>query len=116
MPKLVTLPREESMKRLRAAGVPDATIGTAFGLTHQRVGKILGPHEREPVYINEESIDVPAYLKAWRKRNGVTQAELGRLIGIHPQTLAPWEQGRTGCSLPSLLVRYLDLLEMMGVR
>jgi DNA-binding XRE family transcriptional regulator len=109
--------REESMRILRERGVTDRTIGKAFGVTPQRVGAILGAHPVTNVKQHiHKNINLPEYLKLWRARNGVTQAALANMIGVNTHTLAPWEQGRVKCSLPRLLVRYLDMLERDGLK
>ena len=48
-------------------------------------------------------------LKNWRKRWGVTQNELARLLGIYQETVSRWERGKRG--IPSHLSLALDALE-----
>ena len=39
--------------------------------------------------------EVGARLKEWRIKQGLTQKELGEILGVARQTIASWEIGRT---------------------
>jgi hypothetical protein len=107
--------REETMRVLREGEVPDALIAAAFGVSRQRLHKLLGPHPAvpKPAKIRPDTDglpgDFPGWLLAWRHAHGLTQTEAGALVGVSWNTWARWERGNDGCSLPWLLYRYLRL-------
>lgn len=117
----MTIDRDTSMRVLREGDVPDSLIGAAFGLTRQRVHNILGPPDRDrrrtvpvrpPVDTGEDlPDDLPAFLRGWRARQGLSQAAAARELGVAMMTYAHWEQDAHGCSLPVLLVKYIRLTE-----
>ena len=111
----MSIPREESMRVLREGNVPDALIGAAFGVSHQRVGAILGKHAapkpRQTRDAERALSDLPAFLREWRLRNRMNQVEAAGAAGVLTSTWNTWERGRVGCSTPLLLARYLLLLE-----
>lgn len=49
-------------------------------------------------------------LKNWRKRWGVTQIELARLLGTYQETISRWEREKRG--IPSHLSLALEALEI----
>ncbi len=115
-PLTVTLPREESMRVLREGNVSEALIAAAFGLTRQRVNKILGSNpDRKPLAVpykpGDDYPDLPTYLKAWRARQRLSQQGAANMLHVSLKTYYAWENGRQGCTLPVILVKYLDLLE-----
>lgn len=103
--------RETSMRVLREGGVTDVLIGAAFGISHQRVGAILGPHTKPVPPEDPYPADMPAMLKAWRKRHALSQAAAARELGISWAAYCHWEQGAAGCSLPGLLAKYVRLYD-----
>ncbi|MBM4287110.1 MAG: helix-turn-helix transcriptional regulator [Deltaproteobacteria bacterium] len=48
-------------------------------------------------------------LKNWRKRWGITQMELARLLGTYQETISRWEREKRG--IPSHLPLALEALE-----
>jgi predicted transcriptional regulator len=48
-------------------------------------------------------------LKLWRKKWGITQVELARMLGTYQVTIARWETGSR--KIPFLLPLALDALE-----
>jgi len=48
-------------------------------------------------------------LKNWRKRWGITQIELARLLGTYQETISRWEREKRG--IPSHLFLALEALE-----
>jgi DNA-binding transcriptional regulator YiaG len=48
-------------------------------------------------------------LKNWRKKWGITQIELARLLGTFQETISRWERGKRG--IPSHLFLALEALE-----
>jgi len=48
-------------------------------------------------------------LKNWRKRWGITQIELARLLGTYQETISRWEREKRG--IPSHLSLALEALE-----
>lgn len=48
-------------------------------------------------------------LKLWRKKCGITQVELARMLGTHQVTIARWETGAR--KVPFLLALALEALE-----
>lgn len=113
--------RDDAMRSLREDGVADATISRAFGISKQRIGAILGPSGRDkrmsqptlPDATLDDAIltDLPGFLKSWRKSHGLSQAGMATLLGVSLTAYVAWEGNRVGCSLPVLLIRYLNLLE-----
>ncbi len=51
----------------------------------------------------------PNELKTWRKKLGLSQEKLARLLGSHRVSIAQWETGRRG--IPSFLPLALEALE-----
>ena len=54
----------------------------------------------------------PDDLKKWRKRNGYSQPQLARTLGVIPLTVSRWERGVR--EIPSFLHLALECLEMKG--
>ena len=48
-------------------------------------------------------------LKLWRKKRGITQVELARMLGTYQVTIARWETGSR--KIPFLLPLALEALE-----
>jgi len=48
-------------------------------------------------------------LKNWRKKWGITQIELARLLGTYQETISRWERDKRG--IPSHLPLALEALE-----
>jgi transcriptional regulator with XRE-family HTH domain len=48
-------------------------------------------------------------LKNWRKKWGLTQIELARMLGTYQETISRWERGKRG--IPSHLPLALEALE-----
>ena len=111
-----TLPREETMRVLREADVPDAVIAAAFGLTRQRVAVLLGPKprpcRREPPRVDPSGL--PARLKRWRKDRRLSMAAAAAECGVTLAAWSKWEGNRSGCSLAALLTLHLDLRDACG--
>lgn len=57
-------------------------------------------------------IMTPDSLKKWRKRNGYTQSQLAKLLGVIPLSVSRWELGVR--EIPSFLHLALECLEMKG--
>jgi transcriptional regulator with XRE-family HTH domain len=55
---------------------------------------------------------IPDELKAWRKRNGYSQSQLARALGVISLTVSRWERGVR--EIPSFLHLALECLEMKG--
>ena len=51
----------------------------------------------------------PEELRAWRRRHGLTQQELGWLLGMSRDAISNWETGRR--KIPLYLSLLLDVLE-----
>lgn len=107
--------RNSAMQSMRAYA-PDSAIAEAFGLTRQRVHALLGPRARRPaaaIPLPPEEADaadrLPAELRQWRARRGLSQAQAAEALGIEHGTLNRWETGRGGCSLAGLVLHYLRL-------
>ena len=54
----------------------------------------------------------PDDLKKWRKRNGYSQPQLAKVLGVIPLTVSRWERGVR--EIPSFLHLALECLEMKG--
>jgi len=54
----------------------------------------------------------PDDLKKWRKRNGYSQPQLAKALGVTPLTVSRWERGVR--EIPSFLHLALECLEMKG--
>jgi len=54
----------------------------------------------------------PDSLKKWRKRNGYTQSQLAKVLGVIPLSVSRWELGVR--EIPSFLHLALECLEMKG--
>jgi len=50
-------------------------------------------------------------LRRWRKKNGVTQAQLAADLKVHPTIVSQWEAGRCAPSLP----RFFALVRRTGL-
>jgi transcriptional regulator with XRE-family HTH domain len=46
-------------------------------------------------------------LRAWRESARLSQVELGRLLGVHPQQIYKWESGNSGIVHPRIMERAL---------
>lgn len=110
--------RDEAMRVMRAAGMPDDTIGACFALTRQRVHRILGPQPKvEPVETDDGDPDaaerLPRKLRDWRRRRRLNQREAATLLGISrgQATISAWENGARRCSLARMLLNHLELLD-----
>ena len=57
-------------------------------------------------------IMTPDSLKKWRKRNGYTQSQLAKVLGVIPLSISRWELGVR--EIPSFLHLALECLEMKG--
>jgi len=51
-------------------------------------------------------------LKQWRKKNGYTQRQLAKVLGVIPLTVSRWERGVR--EIPSFLHLTLECLEKKG--
>lgn len=118
----------KSMLILRAAGVPDALIGEAFGISRQRVHANLGPrdpgivplvpqHAKQPPELAPLPLDpvkaLPAALYAWRARRNLTQGEAAPLLGVSAIAWSTWERGSRKCALAAVVLRQLELLDKL---
>jgi DNA-binding XRE family transcriptional regulator len=63
------------------------------------------PRPRKPI---DPAIRTPAELTAWREHRGLSQASLGRLLGVTKQTVYRWEAGAVMPRLAEYALRYLD--------
>ncbi len=111
---------------LRAAGVPDAIIARAYGISRQAIHARYGPRPDVPPLQpapapapppgratppDEAAGQLPRVMLAWRNRRGLSQAAAARSIGIDSVTWSRWETGRSGCALPAVMLRLLQLLD-----
>lgn len=111
---------------LRAAGVPDALIARAYGISRQAIHARYGPRPDVPALQpapapapppgratspNDAAAQLPGAMRAWRNRRSLTQAAAARAIGIDPVTWNRWEAGRASCALPTIMLRLLQLLD-----
>ena len=97
-PPLTAVTRDQAMTVLRENGVPDDIIGQALGLSRQRIHKRLGPRPAFRRAIDaplpEAKLDdLPAYLKDWRDRNGLSIAQAANLTGTTRMNWQNWERG-----------------------
>jgi hypothetical protein len=112
--------RTEIMRRLRAFDVPDQVIADSFGLSKQRVHKILGPRDIKPAPETcpppaDAAARLPGALKAWRKAAGLSQVQAAAVLCLgSPVVLNRWERGNGGCSLPGLVLSHIELLQRAG--
>lgn len=53
------------------------------------------PAEPEPENGARQIRFAPAWLKKHRQKLGLTAADYGRLVGVHPITIYNWEQGKS---------------------
>lgn len=104
--------RTQIMRILREGRVPDRLIAFAFGLTRQRVHKLLGAKpDRVRTVFRANRSDIPRTLKSFRSRNTLTVDMAARMVGVKPNTWYKWEVGVYGPTLPILLMRYLEKLD-----
>ena len=114
---MTTTDRLDAMRALRAESVPDAIIGSAFGISRQRVHMLLGaraPETRPKIPPTDAGAAdrLPSALRAWRERRGLTQKEAAKLLTLQSvMTYSAWETGNRGCALPALVLRYIELLD-----
>ena len=54
----------------------------------------------------------PKTLKAWRKRNGYSQSQLAKVLGVASLTISRWERGFRG--IPPFLHLTLECVEKKG--
>lgn len=108
--------REDVIQLLRRANVSDARIAEFFNISRQRIHAMLGPRP-EPFegYKPPDKMppleELPAFIKQWRTRRGLSMAQAARMIGVGTMTWCNWETGHTGCSLGFLLMHYLTLVD-----
>lgn len=50
-------------------------------------------------------------LRAWRRKKGISQAELAELLGVHHTNVSQWEQGRCSPSLET----FQQLVDRTGI-
>jgi transcriptional regulator with XRE-family HTH domain len=51
-------------------------------------------------------------LQAWRKKNGYSQSQLAKVLGVTTLTISRWERGERG--IPSFLALTLECVERKG--
>jgi transcriptional regulator with XRE-family HTH domain len=49
---------------------------------------------------------VPADVRLWRQRNGLTQKQCGGIVGVHERTWRRWENGERG--IPKMLALFIN--------
>jgi helix-turn-helix protein len=120
MPTVNTVSRSNLIRVLREHGVSDQVIAEAFDITRQRLHAMLGPRTSKPgpkpkpeppPSLPPLPKDLPAALRTWRRHRKITLNEAAARIGTNRQTWHNWETGRTGCSLPRLLLGYLNMID-----
>ena len=87
--------RFEAMLAAREAGEPDSAIAARFGITRQRVHRILGARPAKQVV--EAAAPLPPLgplVKAWRHQRGFTQVQAGEHLGLNVFTISKIETGR----------------------
>lgn len=60
-------------------------------------------------------MDIPDSVRKLRKRYGLTQAELGDLLGCHSMTISRWERGDHEMRAPTRALLYILLNATDGV-
>lgn len=58
----------------------------------------------------QRSLPPPAVRRALREANGVSQGDVGGVLGVHRETVSRWERGER-TPRGELLVAYVDLLD-----
>ncbi|WP_298625464.1 helix-turn-helix transcriptional regulator [uncultured Senegalimassilia sp.] len=53
-----------------------------------------------PLPNHKSNVETGARVRSLRKRRGLTQAELGKLVGSSQRVISSWETGETTLSLP----------------
>ena len=114
----------EAIPALRSAGVADATLAAAYGVSRQAIHARFGPRPDVPLLApppapatapaplkGDAGARLPAALLRWRRRRDLSQAEAAAALGVHVSTWAGWESGTMGCGVPAILLRLLDLLD-----
>ena len=122
--------RVAEMRRKRDDGYSDAEIGARYGMSRAYVHKLLGPFPvdrrkgaRLPTGLpapaaapgmrglSADDIALPGELRDWRLRNSLTQQQAREILGLASVvSYSKWENGH-GCSLSTLVRRYLKLWE-----
>lgn len=118
MINLTTDERENVMRVMRAYDVPDQVIAESFGLTRQRVHRILGTRQADahastgkPARSKDLNTRLARELPAWRRRRGMSQSQAAEFLGIpYWQRVSAWESGK-GCGMPGVLLRLLEALD-----
>ena len=54
----------------------------------------------------------PSQLQSWRHRNGYSQRQIAKILGVATQTVHRWETGRR--EIPSFLHLALECIEKKG--
>lgn len=119
--------RAALMQRLRSLGLSNPQIGWALGFSRQTVHSILGgqPLAKETEFVSSETPSeehFAAFLRAFRQRHNLSQAQLARLIDVNVDpngktsgTISRWETDKTKPISPLLIMRHLTLLEEKNV-
>lgn len=102
------------MRTLRNEGVADSAIARAFGVTRQYVNMTLGKKEDHSVF--QDVIDTTHFaerLSTWRTKHRFTQVQLAEMWGVNSITLSRWENGHASTPYIPLILRYMDLYDLM---
>ena len=101
--------------RLLRPHVSDRVLAEAFGMTRQNLHAKLGPRPPEPrpapAPARAAPGDLPAVLKAWRSRHKLSEVKAADVLGLAQQTIKQWEDGSRACSLPTVLLLALHLID-----
>jgi transcriptional regulator with XRE-family HTH domain len=115
-PKGVTLPERIRATR-RARGLSHTALAKEFGVDPSTVLGWEGGRHHPPIeywprilgLIGQEELPpeapLPDRLRGYRRAQGLTQAELGALLGVSQSVVSNWERGKNrpgACSLAGL--------------
>ena len=99
---------------MRASGASDKAIAVQYGISRQRLHKILGPRPKAAQTAQDSAApDLPDFateLRAWRRLHGLSQSQAARLLRINPMSISAWETGRHRCALAAPMLLLLDLI------